>query len=162
MRKQTSFSEYLNNLAESKIIDYNNPKCKECNDCCTLTASVTKKEISEIKNFLKKNKKINKKVNSNVKKTNKLLECGSIDLTCLFSDKLSKKCLVYPARPQICKSFHCHASLNKNVEAIKKEGEYIIGDIFGLGMNGLLNIIRQSIIESEGKAYFESLVQKFR
>jgi len=162
-RKSTSMEGYLNNLAEDNITDYNNPKCIDCNDCCSITSTVTKKEIYEIKLFMKKHKKITKAVNSNIKKMNKIRQTSNdVDLSCPFSDRETKRCLIYKARPAVCREFHCYGPLRKNIDDVRGiPDRKIIGDIFNFSTEDLFEIIRNNIIASEGQEGFDRITEKF-
>lgn len=75
-------------------------ECSKCGNCCSALLPISKKEIKDIKRYVKK-KRI-KPVNHRIA----LMPC--IDLTCPFLDNTKDdKCLIYPVRPSICKVFRC-------------------------------------------------------
>lgn len=81
-------------------------KCSNCGSCCSDILPLSKAEIARIKRYIKEN---------NIKEQRHNI--AEVDLTCPFRDEANRKCLIYPIRPQICRSFVC------NHEAIDIERE---------------------------------------
>ena len=82
-----------------------NNKCSNCGQCCSDILPLDKFEISKIKNYINQHK-IKECKHSNC--FEKIL-----DFTCPFRDNENKICLIYPVRPQICKTFICCNSIDK-------------------------------------------------
>lgn len=135
--------DYFNNIKEDKIKDMKNPNCIDCAECCTMTASITKKEYKEIKFYLKKNKKAVLQVNKVIDNMNQTIKDGKIDLYCPFSEKETKRCIIYDVRPQVCRSFHCSSTIKNNSKKIRSKGTLIIGDIFGFSFTSILNLLNK-------------------
>lgn len=79
-----------------------NGECSQCGSCCTNFLPMTRKEIREIRRYVKKHGVKEYRRNFPV---SGLLE----DLTCPFMDdsKKKEKCRIYPVRPEICRQFIC-------------------------------------------------------
>lgn len=82
-------------------------KCSNCGKCCSCLLPLSQSEITRIKEYIKKN---------NIKEQRHNVASG-VDLTCPFRDEANKKCLIYPIRPQICRTFVC----NHKIEDIERE-----------------------------------------
>lgn len=123
MDKISTFDEYIESFKTGEIIDYDNPNCIECNDCCTLGASITKKEYKDLTKYFATD--INGKII--YKNAKKLLmdnlEKGTLYMKCPFSSQDTRRCRIYTRRPKVCKQFHCNPELNKLVD-LKEEGAY--------------------------------------
>ena len=77
-----------------------NGKCSRCGECCTDFIPLTKHEIRTILNYLKEHPEIQEQY----KNTNK----EYFDVRCAFLDEHEHKCLIYPVRPDICRTFQCN------------------------------------------------------
>lgn len=88
-----------NALYDSKIVNNCNGKnCSNCGECCTDFLPLTKREVKNIKAYIKKNN-----VQENIYVTE-----DTFDLRCPFYIKDSNKhCAIYPVRPDICRAFKC-------------------------------------------------------
>lgn len=79
-----------------------NGKCTQCGACCSNLLPMTDKEISVIRNYIKKH---------HIKECNHSIPLAkpAIDMTCPFLDasKSTGKCTIYSARPAICRCFLC-------------------------------------------------------
>lgn len=77
-------------------------KCSGCGQCCSNCLPISGKEIKEIKRYVKKHHITEQKHN--------YPSVVAFDLTCPFLDdsKVSNKCLIYEARPKICRDFICN------------------------------------------------------
>lgn len=87
-----------------------NGKCSNCGNCCGNILPITKKEILEIKKYIKEH---------DVKEQEHrvfVLSNKSIDMVCPFCDiKKELKCTIYPVRPSICKIFLCSNAAKRNI-----------------------------------------------
>ena len=79
-------------------------KCSDCGSCCSALLSVTRKEIKLMKRYVKAHR-IRAEENGD----------GS---SCPFRNEKERQCMIYPVRPQICRSFRCDR-LAENPEAGK-------------------------------------------
>lgn len=88
----------------------NNGKCSNCGNCCSNILPITKKEIIEIKKYIKEH---------DVKEQNHMtfvFSTQSIDMVCPFCDiNKELKCTIYPVRPSICKIFLCANTARRNI-----------------------------------------------
>lgn len=88
-----------------------NGKCSNCGNCCIPHLPITMKEYDRIRRYIKKHhiKQVpTKKVGNN------------IYLNCPFRDYKTKKCTIYPVRPEVCRNFIC----SKTLETVYKDREY--------------------------------------
>lgn len=74
-----------------------NGSCSNCGQCCGDILHLSKNEIKEIDNYLKKHK---------IDPTPKSIMVD-YDNTCPFRDNENKKCKIYEVRPQICRAYKC-------------------------------------------------------
>lgn len=113
--------DYIKNLIENETIDYNNPNCINCNDCCALLTIITPEEYKFYKKYFNgKGKKIFKDCVNNWKEIAERLNVEN--MMCPFITK-TRRCAIYSIRPKTCREFHCKNSLNKfdKVAAESKE-----------------------------------------
>lgn len=77
-------------------------KCIGCGDCCSNLLPVTESEIRTIERYIKSH-------GIKEQKHNVLLADPAFDFTCPFLDNSKKKdrCVIYPIRPLVCRSFTC-------------------------------------------------------
>ena len=136
----------FNGLIESHLRgdrDLDNPKCIECNQCCGVNTSITKKEKLKIKRYLETNPHITLRVN---KKIGEAFEGNSIDLTCPMTDPETKKCLIYSVRPETSRSYHCKKKLQKpGLDRHIKRCTSTIGEIFGFSEKDYLSLIERAM-----------------
>ena len=71
-------------------------KCSQCGECCTPYLPISQSELDTIQQYVVKNK---------IKPQTQLLVMEN-RLSCPYYD--GKKCLIYEARPLICKEFYCN------------------------------------------------------
>ena len=77
-----------------------NGKCSGCGECCTDFLPLTKHEIKVIEEYLIKHPEI--------KEQYKNLSQDFFDVRCAFHDENTHRCLIYPVRPDICRTFQCN------------------------------------------------------
>ena len=129
--KSMTFEEFLKDNMEGEIIDYNNPKCIDCNDCCSMGAVVTEKEYKKIKKYISTDVNGIALYKKGMEIVKRHLDKGTIYYKCPFSGEYSKKCGIYKIRPQVCKDFHCKKELNKQIERPDYNPDnYTIMDLF--------------------------------
>ena len=90
--------------AENGIYDFTDHGiCSGCGNCCSNLLPMTDVEIQTIRRYI-----IKHGINPHEHSYNFLSEPVT-DLTCPFLDdsKSKEKCMIYPVRPQICRSFNC-------------------------------------------------------
>ena len=134
--------EFLKEVAEMKETDMENPKCTNCNECCSIQTLITKKERMRIYRFLESNPEIKERVMARTEDR----FASNINLKCPFSSDETKKCDIYNARPDICKEYHCTPKLKgPNVARMKKKNKLIIGDIFGLSEKELFDMMKKAL-----------------
>ena len=89
-----------------------NGKCSCCGGCCTDYVPWNKEEIIRVAEYLKKHPEIEEQ--------NKNLSQDSFNVFCSFNDEKTHKCLIYPVRPSICRTFMCSMNDQAIVENKKK------------------------------------------
>lgn len=142
-RRKASFEEYSRNFGN--VTDYKNPTCIDCNSCCGALTPISKKELFTIKQEVTKNKKLQKIYKARIKEMNEHLKAGDLDMTCLFSDHKTKKCLIYNIRPLVCRSFHCSPELNVYPEELIRlpaKGVYYLGDVWGMPCKKIISQVK--------------------
>lgn len=87
-----------------------NGKCTKCGECCGYILPVTQNEINTIAEYV---------ISHNIKPQKQMLVMES-RLACPYFN--GKKCVIYEARPYICKAFYCNRMPN-NEEAKKMTDE---------------------------------------
>lgn len=103
MLKETTITEIIRNIAEGNVKITDNSicgNCSKCGECCTNFLPVTQKEIDEIQKYVIKN---------NIRPQKQMLIMQN-RLSCPYYN--GKKCLVYEARPLICKKFYCYKKVD--------------------------------------------------
>lgn len=91
-----------------------NGKCTGCGACCSNFLPMTDKEVSTIRQYIKKH---NIKAQKHFFPTTKATE----DFTCPFlnTNKPKDKCTIYPVRPLVCRKFICDSNLRDNLAGEK-------------------------------------------
>ena len=79
-------------------------KCSGCGACCADLLPLSDAEVRRIKAYVKKH---------NIKEQRHTILVET-DLTCPFRDDANQKCLIYPIRPAICRSFVCNKKPDEN------------------------------------------------
>jgi Fe-S-cluster containining protein len=99
-----------------EINNFNNPECKNCNECCSNVIPISIDEYNKIKFYLKtkEGKEILHKI-----KSKKIPLAQNVEVNyCKFSYNM--KCLIYDIRPNICRYFHCDEKLRNDNEMQRK------------------------------------------
>lgn len=105
----TGTLEDLRRDMEHGVYDFTeNGECVGCGKCCSNLLPMTKGEVAKIHDYIKKN---------GIKKQRHLIPLANsaIDMTCPFLDnsKSKDKCVIYEARPAVCREFICNPSKRK-------------------------------------------------
>lgn len=79
-----------------------NGECSRCGQCCGDFLPVTDDEIRAIRSYVIRNNIKDQKL--------AILANGISDITCPFQSPVKQKCMVYPVRPSICRTFICNLS----------------------------------------------------
>ena len=96
----SSIEQMIKNM-EHGVYDFTKTgECSQCGACCSALLPMTDKELSNLKRYV---------IKHHVKPVNHFAPTVDpvIDFTCPFRDDSKKKCLVYEARPEICRKFRC-------------------------------------------------------
>lgn len=75
-------------------------KCSDCGNCCVDLLPLTKGELEIIKRYAKKHE-------LKPHRQAPFWDPKATDFSCPFRNQHTKSCDIYPARPQICRSFSC-------------------------------------------------------
>jgi len=115
------------------IKSYDNPRCKDCNECCGTITVVTVAEFKSLMKYLLEvgaGRMIYEKAK---KRWNKQLLIDDLKKVCPFSNE-NKRCDIYAFRPGICREFHCNLEFikerNNNIKEYMDQGFYEISDFF--------------------------------
>lgn len=109
MLVKTSLGEIVKNVIEGNVKITDNSicgKCSKCGECCTNFLPISQKELDKIQKYV---------IENNIQPQKQMLVMQN-RLTCPYHD--GKKCLIYKARPLICKEFYCYKKAN--IEIAKK------------------------------------------
>lgn len=126
-----TFGEILDELSSGLIDFTENGKCSGCGNCCTNYLPMTEEEIEQIRSYIRKH---------GVRECNhryRFLSDAdfSIDMTCPFLDmtKGREKCVIYEARPAICREFICRkgSRFDKDKYPEKRMLVDVRGEFFG-------------------------------
>lgn len=100
--------EILRDKIENTIPDYStNGECSRCGRCCSNLLSMTLKDVRRIRSYLQ----MHKAIPASPARPDKF---RSIPFdSCPFCDLSGKKatCMIYEARPAICRKFLCNADV---------------------------------------------------
>ena len=126
-----TFKEFLKDNREGIITDFNNPKCDNCNECCSMGTVITEKEYKRIKKYITTDVNGIALYKQGKELILRYLKDNVFYYKCPFSKEYSKKCGIYHIRPQICRDFHCKAELNKQIGRPEYDPDgYTIMDLF--------------------------------
>lgn len=135
MRK-TSMVDFIKSEKTATVIDMKNPRCNNCNDCCSMGTPLSTDEYNQIRKFFR-TKQGNIIYAEAVHRIKKHTTKDTIYWLCPLSTS-TRKCSIYSLRPAICKDFHCSPSLVKIGYDKKEYGDkekYIIYDLFNKRRN---------------------------
>lgn len=109
---------------ERGVYDFTqNGECSNCGQCCSRFLPMSRKEAKSIKRYIQKHK---------IKEQRHILPvAGAVqDWTCPFRSEAECKCLIYEARPAICRDFRCDKPA-KQIKANKNmyHGKYRVVDM---------------------------------
>lgn len=80
-----------------------NGECSRCGECCTPFIPMTKSEVKTVREYVKKNPQIKERALNQP-----FFEGNDVYVKCCFYDKDKKECMIYPARPFICRAYKCN------------------------------------------------------
>lgn len=86
-------------------------KCTGCGSCCSNYLVMSRKEIRDIRRYIRKHK-------IEACKRNLPLAGAAIDMTCPFLDlgRGNKKCTIYEVRPFVCRKFICDSEQREPIK----------------------------------------------
>ena len=114
-------------------------KCCQCGECCGRFLPLSKQDIKKIRKYLIKYPQI--KTNSALQIINDVVTEEMLEDPCPFLDntKKDKKCMIYPARPIICRVFVCKNSVLFGTRALINN--HRINDFQPVDMYSVINQI---------------------
>lgn len=122
-------------------------KCSGCGSCCSNYLPVSEADLRRIKRYVAAH---------NVRPQRKVfpLAAPAIDATCPFRDEHAGKCLIYEARPTICRVFSCcwHPTPD---DARKMRGAAVVDmrqAIFGIRQPGSELVMERTMREAQRMA----------
>lgn len=120
--KISSGEEYLKAVAEKNIIDYKNPSCNNCIDCCGALSVVSNEEFKKINKQLKSPRWKSQLEGAKNRYRKRAAIKEYTDLRCPFQN--NNRCTIYEIRPKVCREFHCSPELNTwDLDKFLKEHE---------------------------------------
>ena len=122
-----NFSELSTNPKYNTVTDFTiNGVCSNCGECCTRFLRMSSGEKKNILRYLKKND-----ITLSLTKMPFNLNTTIYNI-CPFRDLTDKKCLIYPVRPEVCKSFICNNPKEVERTNIVFAKKYPIVDMFDI------------------------------
>ena len=106
---------------------YENNKCSECGQCCSRLLPLSKKDIKRIRTFVKKHDVYYTPLHP--------LPLSNLEThNCPFLNPNEEKhrCMIYPARPEICRVFTCEQGHGTLPGKIRKYQPYDMYKLFNL------------------------------
>ena len=108
---------------KSGVLDFTkNGACSNCGECCANILPVSKAEVLKIRRYIKKHQ---------IKEQKHFIPARDpnlVDMTCPFRDNGNRRCVIYEARPMICREFQCDKPAKgewMGPEAYKDDFEFI-------------------------------------
>ena len=98
-----------------------NGECAKCGECCTDILPMDYNEVAKIRKYVQAN---------HIKQQDHHVRPGEVDCTCPFLNLDTKKCMIYPVRPKICREFLCSKS-PAEIEAMR-EKKLRMGEIMSM------------------------------
>jgi len=98
-------------------------KCANCGACCSGYLPLSAQEIRRIHEYVDRHS-IHEQHNGIAVMVGPML-----DMTCPFRDNIHKRCLIYDARPEICRSFQCDQPMKvieERKRRFKEKNRYIM------------------------------------
>lgn len=93
-----------------------NGVCSNCGACCSNTLPLTKKDVVKLKKYIRKHDI------KPISHAPSVLMQITIDAICPFRDNINEKCIIYDARPTICRLYQCDKTwqmLSKWLKAVR-------------------------------------------
>ncbi len=121
--KTASYDEYIHDPEHSQVNDYTkNGKCSRCGECCNRILTVKKIELIRIAKYM---------VAHHIGRGEKMMPRGenTIDMTCPFYDEVKRRCVIYPVRPGVCRSFICSHGRKYIERHLYKIAKHASGDV---------------------------------
>lgn len=99
---------------ESEHNDYTcNGKCSNCDACCSNTLPMTKQDIARVRRY------INKHHIEPINHVPAIVAYKHMDGICPFRDMTNERCVIYEARPTVCRLYQCNYSIVDIAKAVK-------------------------------------------
>lgn len=90
-----------------------NGVCSNCGACCSNTLPLTKKDVIKLKKYIRKHDI------KPISHAPSVLMQIIIDAICPFRDNINEKCIIYDARPTICRLYQCDKTMADAIEMVK-------------------------------------------
>lgn len=123
MLTKTTISEIVKTIAEGKVKITDNScggKCSKCGECCTNFLPISQKEIETIQKYV---------IANNIRPQKQMLVMQN-RLTCPYYN--GRKCLIYEARPLICKEFYCYKKPSVEMAEKFSKDKYVTVNMWGI------------------------------
>ena len=102
-----------------------NGECAKCGECCSDILPMDHNEVAKIKKYVQRN---------HIQQQDHRLPTGVADCACPFLNIDTKKCMIYPVRPKICREFLC-SKTEEEIAAVRTE-KLKIGKTMSMRMAG--------------------------
>ena len=105
-----------------------NGDCSSCGSCCSNYLPLSSKDVKRITRYIEK-------YNITEQKHFLPIVAEVFDMTCPFRSEKERKCLIYDARPTICKEFRCDKP-KQGITFDKFQDKYNVYDVRQLFFGG--------------------------
>ena len=107
--KEISTSEFVSGEKVQNLTD--GGKCAMCGECCKDILPLDFVEVGRIEKYIRAH---------HISPQDHHVSSKTIDMVCPFLNYKTKKCVIYPVRPKICKGFICSLS-SASLSALQAE-----------------------------------------
>lgn len=127
------------------FVNFKDGKCSACGECCgSAPYPFTLEDIKRVKDYV---------IKHNIK-PHGILNEDTIDMTCAMFDYNTKRCMVYEARPEICRKFTCeycntHGKIKIKDAVITKDNKMVVASMDSLFNASPLQILVSLMLMSE-------------
>mgnify|MGYP002519172773 FL=1 len=119
--KTSSLDAAMRDMAEAEVVDLFTAKgdCRGCGECCSRFLPMSYFDINRLVSYVREH---------GIEQRAPRGRAGDIDLTCPYLDD-SCECMVYEARPEICRIYRCDKHLAGTMSAPAFMGSMRIADL---------------------------------
>lgn len=123
--KTSSLATAVDEIAEAEVTDLFTAKgdCRGCGECCSRILPMSTFDLNRLAAYVREH---------GIEQRSPRGRAGDIDLTCPYLDD-GRECMVYDARPEICRIYRCDRHLAGEMDAPAFMGSMQLADLRELG-----------------------------